>query len=102
MVGGVEWANLEVRACVVFPALHQVELSRDIMVGNRQVKRMQVYLRSKCWDLNAFHSDLVGRVVRACDGFLPVEHRHLSLEFGWSLQMSPGKLPSFWNIKRIS
>jgi len=70
MVGGVEWANLEVRACVVLPALHQVEL-------------------------NAFHSDLVGRVVRACDGFLPVEHRHLSLEFGWSLQMSPGKLPSF-------
>ena len=63
MVGGVEWADLEVRAWVVLPALHQVEL-------------------------NAFHSDLVGRVVRASDGLLPVKHRHLFL----SLRLVASKL----------
>ena len=47
---------------------------------------MQLQLRSECWDLNAFHRDLVGRVVRAChcDRLLHVGHR-----FSWSLQMIP-------------
>ena len=30
VVGGVKWADLEVGACMVLPALHQVELKRDI------------------------------------------------------------------------
>ena len=30
VVRGVEWADLEVGACVVLPALHQVKLKRDI------------------------------------------------------------------------
>ena len=30
VVRGVEWADLEVGACVVLPTLHQVELKRDI------------------------------------------------------------------------
>merc|ERR1719376_71502 len=44
---------------MVLPALHQVEL-------------------------NAFHGDLVRRVVWACDGFLPVEHRHHFFGSAWS------------------
>ena len=50
MVGGVKWANLEVGTGVVLPALHQVELNRDKIQGENQikVKRMQVYLRNRC------------------------------------------------------
>ena len=48
---------------------------------------MQRRFRKKFLDLNAFYSDLVRRVVWACDGLLPVEHRHLHLLLSWSLEM---------------
>lgn len=60
-----------------------MDLKRDIQglreerKGILKVKGMQLQLRSGRWDLNAFHRDLVGRVVRACDcdRLLHVEHR---------------------------
>ena len=104
MVGGVEWADLEVRAWMVLPALHQVELKRDIQDIKRRYEktpddeRMLPQLISKCWDLNAFHSDLVGRVVRASDGLLPVKHRHIFL----SLRLVASKLtPSLLLLRSV-
>ena len=43
MVGGVEWADLEVRACVVLPALHQVELNRVYKVNLRIIENVMMF-----------------------------------------------------------
>ena len=61
MVGCVEWAHLEVGACMVLPTLHQVELNRvDKLKHNVKVKESEgLFSEQKFLDLNAFHSDLV-------------------------------------------
>ena len=47
MVGGVEWADLEVGACVVLPALHQVELNRvyKVKVSLRMIENAAPFQR---------------------------------------------------------